>query len=619
MSIPGEAHWQISLIEGAIKTMKGMLTTLAEEFTETNMHELLARATWVCNSEEMYKGYSPLQQVLGRAPDENGRMFDDHSVRPISQDLRQDGGFREDVQMRCRASQAFAEEQAKRRLQRAERMGSRSGQTFLPGDLVYYWRNQVPLKTRTAQNVGRFLGPARVLAVETRRKDDGELRPGRVVWLHRSGRLIRVAPEQLRKASPYEIEVEELSRPIDIPWSLTSLMPGKCKNYVDLTGDLPNEAQWEAAHEQPVDQESVPQEVKKRRICGKGGEKLRARKREEDPEQAVSEVGGCREGGASSSRMEEDLEAFYAREEHCKVVEIEVSIPTSKRGLKRFIHNAEAYVCSQMRRKQVEVSEKRMKPEELKKFQGAKEKEVKNYIAAECFEVARGKVPDEKQVLGMRWLLTWKYDEQSEGGKKAKARAIILGYQDPKYSERQTAAPTPSKAGRQLFFQLCSWKRFRLAKGDISGAFLQGENLEEEIWCRPVDEIAKAMGVEPGTPMLMKKAAYGLVQAPLHWHNSVNRYLQSLGYVQLQTEPCCWIWVDELGEVQSAVHAHVDDFLFAGRGKCSVHARLMSQIREAFKWGTWEYDASIQCGIESKFDNGKISPLSSNKATSLVT
>ena len=591
--IPGEAHWQISLIEGAINNLKGMLTKLAEEFVDAEITELVARSTWVCNSEEMYKGYSPLQQVLGRAPDQNGRMFEEPGQRPISQDLRQDGGFREDVQMRCRASQAFAEEQAKRRLQRAERMGARRSQTFLPGDLVYYWRNQVPLKERTAQNVGRFIGPARVLAMETRRAEGGELRSGSVVWLHRAGRLIRTAPEQLRKASPHELEMEELAQPIDIPWTMTALLPDRCRNYVDLSGDLPNEEQWQAAQEEPPRDEAVPQEVKRRRITGKGGDSGKSKKRESQEEHAKREVRHCSEGGASSSRgernEEEVLDAFYAEEEHCQVVEIQIEVPTSKRGLAKFTNNAEAYVCSQLKKKMVEVSEKRLKPEELKKFRGAKDKEVRNYIAAECFVLANKEKPEEKMILGMRWLLTWKFDEQSEGGKKAKARAIILGYQDPHYSQRPTAAPTPTKAGRQLFFQLCAWKKFKLAKGDISGAFLQGEDLQEEIWCRPLDEIAIAMGVSPGTPMLMKKAAYGLVQAPLHWHNSVNKYLKSQGYIQLQTEPCCWIWVDQEGEVRSAIHAHVDDFLFAGQKECPVHDTLMNNVRKAFTWGTWEF------------------------------
>ena len=126
-----------------------------------------------------------------------------------------------------------------------------------------------------------------------------------------------------------------------------------------------------------------------------------------------------------------------------------------------------------------------------------------------------------------------KYHEQ--GGRKAKARAIILGYQDPRYEERKTSAPTPSKSGRQLFFQFCAWKKLKLAKGDVSGAFLQGMDLEEEMWCRPVKEICDDLGVGEGTPLLLRKAAYGLVQAPLHWYHSISKFLGEIGYRRLQT------------------------------------------------------------------------------------
>ena len=75
-----------------------------------------------------------------------------------------------------------------------------------------------------------------------------------------------------------------------------------------------------------------------------------------------------------------------------------------------------------------------------------------------------------------------------------------------------------------------------------------------------------------GAPMLMKKAAYGLVQAPLHCN-----YLASLGYTRLQTEPCCWIFKDKLGEVKSIIHGHVDDLLLAG-GETCPHKDLIAKL-----------------------------------------
>ena len=174
-----------------------------------------------------------------------------------------------------------------------------------------------------------------------------------------------------------------------------------------------------------------------------------------------------------------DLVAYYAQEDKQKVYELEIEIPESHRQMKHFLRNPEAYIASKLKRRQVEVKEKPLTAEELIKFQQAKSNEVKNFISSECFRTAKEMCPPENEIVGMRWLLTWKYDPKYEEGRKAKARAIILGYQDPRYQFHQTAAPTPSKAGRQLFFQYCAWKRFRIVKGDVSGAFLQGEILQK--------------------------------------------------------------------------------------------------------------------------------------------
>lgn len=96
--------------------------------------------------------------------------------------------------------------------------------------------------------------------------------------------------------------------------------------------------------------------------------------------------------------------------------------------------------------------------------------------------------------------------------------------------------------------------------------------------------------------MLMVKAAYGLVQAPLQWYKSVCSFLQQLGCRRLKTEPCCWVFSQD-GQVKSAIHAHVDDFLIAGRPGCPIHKELVDKVTQKFKWGTWETKDFIQCGI----------------------
>lgn len=642
--IPAEAHWQIGLVEGCIKTMKGIMTQLAQDFPETTTSELLAQAVWASNNQDNHRGFSPFQHALGKAPDEHGRMFETDDQKPIHPELMHDGGFSDDVKILTAAETAFLQEQAQRRLERASRMGPRASHQYVPDDLVYYWRKQVAGRREVISfRGGKFLGPARVIATDTRREPDGGLRPASVIWIHRGGRLLRAAPEQLRHASQREQWIEELKGPVELPWTITSLASsGVRRGYIDISHDIPEEDVWMESHDVPPEEPNLDDDIPQKRMRVKGpgiwasanpvsGQQEQSRtvnpgsgqqdgsgtlasanpvSGQQEKSRTVNPGSGQRDdkrsspfdtgSGASGSRRRlhspKDDDLFV---EDMSVVQIEIPLPESNRGWKRFSGNPEAFMCSKLKRKQVEVREKNLTEKEAQAFSEAKAKEVRNFLAAECFQLCKDQKPKESDVVGMRWLLTWKGQDtgNSDGEKRPKARAIVLGYQDPKYESRETSAPTPTKAGRQLFLQFAAWRRFRVAKGDISGAFLQGLDMDEELWVRPLPEITKELKVPPGTPMLLKKAAYGLVQAPLHWFRSVCAFLGEIGYVQLQTEKCCWIFKDQHGVVRSIVHGHVDDFMLAGSDGCEIHAGLMKRLQERFKWGEWELGSFTQCGI----------------------
>ena len=607
--IPGEAHWKIGIVEQSIKTLKGMMEKLTTDFPTMELKEAVSQSLWTMNNRDLFRGYSPMQYVMSRSPDLCGHMFESDRERPIHPQLLRDNGLQEEEQVRAAAEKAFVDEQAKRKVERAARMGNRAYKHFAPGDLVYYWRRQVPKEERSGFGGGKFLGPARVLATETRREGK-ELRPGGTVWLHRGGHLLRAAPEQLRHATRMEEMVEEFQGPIELPWTITSICQhGGRKCYEDISKESPSEAQWRRS----LEEEDLRKEREKRKEPEWAPTRRHDSKKPLDMETAkkvkieapkgakrsfTDEVAdGERKLAKNEEAKEEVLQAFYAREEHRKGYELELHLPTSKRQWKRFARDPEAFMVTQLRKQQVEVRERNLSPEEAMKFAKAKNKEVRNFISSECFRLVEDQFPHEKEIIGMRWLLTWKYDPSHEDGVKAKARAIVLGYQDPSYEHRKTSAPTPSKAGRQLFFQLCAWKKFKIQKGDVSGAFLQGEELDEPLWCRPLPEICQEMGVAEDTPMLLTKAAYGLVQAPLQWYESICNTMSRLGYQRLKTEPCCWIFRDATGDVCSVIHGHVDDFVFGGRENCEIHGKLLQELQKSYQWGAWEETCFEQCGI----------------------
>ncbi|CAE7364660.1 unnamed protein product, partial [Symbiodinium pilosum] len=428
--IPAEAHWQISLAERSIQTMKHMMTALVSEFPHMSTSEAFARSVWASNNRDQYLGYSPLQHAFGRAPNELGQLGE--SVMrdvPVLTENGVSAEFGVDVKAMLAAEKAFLEAQAKERLRRAELSGRRGMQQFCPGDLVYAWRRMTPRSDGNRHfKGGQFVGPYRVLATETRVDGAGEMRASHVIWLYRGGQLVKASPQQLRPATAREESWSELQDPTPIPWTITdTLRKQPPHQFEDVTAD--------AEHMPPVE-------------------------------------------------------------------------------------------------------------------------EVKNFIVAKAFQALPSHLkPNRSQILKMRWLLTWKLDDKagdteplkrdaSGNPLKPKARAIVLGYMDPEYEYRPTSSPTMTRSTRQLFLQNCANHNFKVEKGDISGAFLQGDDfgVERPMVCEPLPEICEALGVPTHSPMLLTKAAYGRCDDPE------------------------WIGIK-------------------------------NQIRSRFKWGQWESGRFLQCGV----------------------
>ena len=121
-------------------------------------------------------------------------------------------------------------------------------------------------------------------------------------------------------------------------------------------------------------------------------------------------------------------------------VEIAIDLPASKAQAERFCRDPQQFFVRNLKRKTVEISEKKMSPNERVAFGQAKQAEVKKFLVAKAMEkLPEHLKPNREQALRMRWILTYKLSDSGE--QKPKARAVILGYQDPEYSSRPTFAP----------------------------------------------------------------------------------------------------------------------------------------------------------------------------------
>ena len=658
--IPAEAHWQLPLAERAVATTKVTMTALVNEHPEMRASEALSRAIWAANSRDVYRGYSPLQHAFGRAPDELGRLGD-NVLRdvPILTENGISAEFGYDVKAMLTAERTFLEEQARERLQRAEASGHRPMRQFTPGDLVYVWRRMTPKQEGSKPfRTGRFVGPCRVLATETR-VEEGHLRAGSVIWLYRAGNLIKASPEQLRPASAREEAWQELQEPIEIPWTIgDTLAKNPPHSYEDVTSEASHMPA--TAHRDELERQESGWPTPTRRVTGKRGADQGAVGREvrpregagaseweqgEDPvesSQTPVHAGGrvrsrtpLHRGRPVAHRVPLERADFL---EECGLVlpdeprkfwsssgaaiELAIDLPkaNTKKG-KEWMRDLGCFFSRQLRRSNVEVSEKHLSPEQIEGFRKAKHKEVRNFVVAEAFKrLPEHLKPSRDQVLKMRWILTWKLDDShdpkdgeplkrdsSNNPLKPKARAVVLGYMDPAYEFRPTSSPTMNRTTRQLFLQASANMGFSISKGDISSAFLQGDAFGEDrpMYCEPLKEICEALEVPEHSTMLLTKAAYGLVEAPLQWYLTVAKFLESIGGERQFSDPCCWGFFRKDRTPIAYVCGHIDDFMFAGKGDCPEWAALRKKIQDRFKWGLWEERKFVQCGVLiQSLDNG---------------
>ena len=616
--VPGEAHWKVGVVEQAVQGLKMVMDKLFLAEETISPEEALATAVRVFNQRDLVRGFAPAQHVLGQTPDETGRI--DVASPALPPELLVENPnteFQQAVERRAQAEKAHAEWNAQQRLNRANNSRTRPIFDYQPGELVYYWRQQDSSRHREGPNSkkGQFMGPARILAMETKREPDGTLKPGSSVWCVRGRQLVKCCVEQLRRASQREELVEALTEQDRTPWTYTRVAEQIGGNqYEDVSSNQPSANEWWRAQE-------PTEEAQPARFRFRGKRAAAAAPTVDSDEELIPDDGRepasgsrsrprARQSGQASfseaiegSNWWEEIreEARFSTEqsfwsEQSASVEIEVEMPQSDRAWKQAMNNLQCYMVGAFKRRAVEVREKHLNEEEKAMFREAKAVEVRNFIAAKAFETLPDHLkPNYQQAIGMRWILTWKQKE--DGSRKAKARAVLLGYQDPAYEHRATTAPVMSRQSRQMLLQQAARRQWTVFKGDVSGAFLQGREYPDVLHCVPCDEICDQMQVPRGSITRLRRACYGLVDAPLEWYRSVSEFLESIGLERTWSDACTWVWRVQ-GELRGIISGHVDDFLFAGCAKDQQWQDILKKVQERFKWGDWEQDNFVQCGVK---------------------
>lgn len=166
----------------------------------------------------------------------------------------------------------------------------------------------------------------------------------------------------------------------------------------------------------------------------------------------------------------------------------------------------------------------------------------------------RDELPSNTPVLPCQWILTIK--RNADGSiERYKARLVIFGNKQIKgihYFE--TFAPVVRHTSLLALIALATARNWIMKQFDVETAFITCplEKEDGEIYM----ELPKGFEIH-GKVALLLKALYGLKQAPRLFHMNIRNNLKKIGFKQLESDPCVFIYDSNTGTV--IIGIHVDD------------------------------------------------------------
>ena len=476
--------------------------------------------------------------------------------------------FNEKVAMDLKHSsrRAYIETEANERIRRALRGKIRAAEDiFEKGDTVYYKR----------EGKERWFGPATVVFQE-----------GKVVFVRHGGIFVRVSPNRIERVNEIlerhesgdavqtehkegvvETNEEETEEESPVSEVIAAPVPAEDQNYEAPDRNSENQLSVTDQELQTVSSETATGSVENDRDTDRNTERSTRVKVNDNIRYKLGDewVNGTiisREGKASGKyknwynvRNENNDERSIDLERHDwqKIPETEINITETSSN------------------KSLDSSEINI----------AKENELEKLAQFETYE----EVADcGQKVLSTRWVITNK-----DG--KTKARLIVRGFEE-RDLEIPRDSPTVGKGTMRLFISIAALENWAVKTTDIKSAFLQGKELERDIYIRPPKESQTPQGLI----WKLKHGLYGLKDGARQFYESVREELMKLGFTQCRLDPALF-YVHKDNRLRGIICCHVDDFLHAGD---ELFEALMEKLRGRFSAGKVEEKEFRYIGFKVK-------------------
>lgn len=213
----------------------------------------------------------------------------------------------------------------------------------------------------------------------------------------------------------------------------------------------------------------------------------------------------------------------------------------------------------------------------------AKEKELENWIKFDVYKEVEDKG---QQTLSTKWVVTEK--EFPDNKKGTKARLVVRGFEEEGHN--QVDSPTAAKATLRVFLAVATNEHWKCETIDIKAAFLQGKEIEREVYLRPPAEARV-----DGYIWKLNKVVYGLDDAARNWFFTVVDDLKKLGCQQSMLDKAMLRWYKDR-KLQGMFLMHVDDFLIAGTNH--FMKEVIGPLLEKYKVGKRQDGSFRYVGID---------------------
>ncbi|CAM8878671.1 unnamed protein product [Rhodiola kirilowii] len=204
--------------------------------------------------------------------------------------------------------------------------------------------------------------------------------------------------------------------------------------------------------------------------------------------------------------------------------------------------------------------------------------------------------PSGVNIIGTKWIFKNKTDE-SGNITRNKARLVAQGYTQIKGIDfDETFAPVARLEAIHLLLAVACYLKFKLFQMDVKSAFLNGL-LCEEVY------VAQPKGFEdphyPDYVYKLKKAMYGLKQAPGAWYERLTQFLISIGYTRGGIDKTMFVKKEKKHFIIAQIY--VDDIVFGSNSQKMVD-EFVAQMQSEFQMsmvGEMNYFLGLQV-IQSK-------------------